>query len=75
MIVGGSNFNKALTTSLSSQQKSVIDKAKAAGADEAQLAQMQAQMEMTNMQNLMQFLSNVMRIMGDISKGVIQNIR
>ena len=43
--------------------------------DPTQKAQMTAQFKMQNYQNLMQFISNIMRIQGDISKSIISNIR
>ena len=70
--VGGVHIDKgAFSSSLSPQQEQILSGVK----DETQKAQMKAQMEMQNMQNLMQFLSNITRIMGDISKSIVSNIR
>ena len=74
-VIDSASFNAAVSTKLSAAQTNILDKAKAAGADGAQVAQMQAQMEMQNLENLIQFLSNAMRIMADTSKGIVQNIR
>ena len=38
-------------------------------------AEMEAQFQLQNYQNLMQFVSNIMRIMGDVSKSIVSNIR
>lgn len=67
--------DKAFTSGLSTQQNKILDDLKKGGADDTALAQMKAQMQMQNLQNLMQFMSNIARIMGDIQKGIIQNIR
>lgn len=61
----------AFTAGLSPEQERILGQV----TDPTQKAQMKAQMEMQNMQNLMQFLSNITRIMGDISKSIIQNVR
>jgi hypothetical protein len=61
----------AFSSGLSSEQKKTLDQVK----DPTAKAQMKAQMELQNMQNLMQFLSNIVRISGDISKSIIQNVR
>jgi hypothetical protein len=69
---GGVQIDKAAFSSgLSPEQNKILEQVK----DPTQKAQMKAQMEMQNMQNLMQFLSNITRIMGDISKSIIQNVR
>ncbi len=67
----GSIPSQAFSTALSPDQQNMLSNVK----DPTQKAQMTAQFQMQNYQNLMQFISNIMRIMGDISKGVIQNIR
>ena len=72
LTVGGVQLDKAAFSSgLSPEQNKILEQVK----DPTQKAQMKAQMEMQNMQNLMQFLSNITRIMGDISKSIIQNVR
>jgi hypothetical protein len=70
-IISASTMSKALSTGLTSEQKNMLGKVK----DPAQKAQMEAQFEMQNYQNMTQFISNIMRIKGDISKAIISNIR
>jgi hypothetical protein len=67
----GSIGAQAFSTALTGDQQNLLGKVK----DPTQRAQMEAQFQMQNYQNLMQFVSNIMRIMGDISKSVISNIR
>ena len=69
-IVGGIP-SAAFSTALTGDQQNMLANVK----DPTQKAQMTAQFQMQNYQNLMQFISNIMRIMGDISRSVIQNIR
>ncbi|HZA51934.1 MAG TPA: hypothetical protein VE549_14415 [Myxococcaceae bacterium] len=72
LTVGGVQLDKgAFSSALSPEQNRILSEVK----DPTQKAQMKAQMEMQNMQNLMQFLSNITRIMGDISKAIVQNVR
>jgi hypothetical protein len=70
-IISKGTMNTALNTSLTAEQKGMLGKVK----DPAQKAQMEAQFKMQNYQNMTQFISNIMRIKGDISKGIIQNVR
>jgi hypothetical protein len=70
-IAGVKIDRSAFSSGISSEQKKILDQVK----DPAQKAQMKAQMELQNMQNLMQFLSNIVRIQGEISRSIIQNVR
>ena len=72
LTVGGVKLDKgAFSSALSPEQNRILSEVQ----DPTQKSQMKAQMEMQNMQNLMQFLSNITRIMGDISKAIVQNVR
>ena len=62
---------KATQTSLSADQKQQLGKLK----DGPEKAQLQAQMEAQNYQNMVQFISNLMRIKADTSKAIISNMR
>ena len=61
----------AFSTAMSPDQKNMLSKVK----DPTQRAQMEAQFQMQNYQNLMQFISNIMKIMGDTSRAIVSNIR
>lgn len=67
----GSISKDAFNTGLTQDQTDLLANVK----DKTQKAQMTAQFQMQNYQNLMQFISNIMRIQGDISKSIIGNIR
>ena len=72
LTVGGVKIDgAALSSGLSKEQQKILDEVK----DPTQKAQMKAQMQLQNLQNLMQFLSNIVRIQGDISRSIIQNVR
>jgi len=72
LTIGGVKIDRAAFSSgISPEQQKILSQVK----DPTQKAQMKAQMELQNMQNLMQFLSNIVRISGDISKSIIQNVR
>jgi hypothetical protein len=70
-IISASTMNTALSAGLTSDQTNMLSKVK----DPTQKAQMEAQFQMQNYQNMTQFISNIMRIKGDISKAIISNIR
>ncbi|MBX5482225.1 MAG: hypothetical protein IRZ16_10385 [Myxococcaceae bacterium] len=67
----GSISDQAFSTALTAEQNDLLSKVK----DPTQRAQMEAQFKLQNYQNLMMFISNIMRIMGDISKSIVSNIR
>ncbi len=67
----GSIGSAAFSTAMNPDQKNMLSKVK----DPTQRAQMEAQFQMQNYQNLMTFISNIMRIMGETSKSIIMNTR
>ena len=66
-----STVKTATSGKLSAQEQDLLSKVK----DPAQRAQMEAQFKLQKQQELVQFISNIMRIKGDTSKSIIGNIR
>ena len=64
-------MKKATSSALSSEQKNMLSKVK----DPAQKAQMEAQFKLQKQQELVTFISNIMRIKADTSKAILGNIR
>ncbi|MBX5482028.1 MAG: hypothetical protein IRZ16_09365 [Myxococcaceae bacterium] len=65
-----STMSKATSSALSAQEKNLLSKVK----DPAQKAQMEAQFKLQKQQELVTFISNIMRIKADTSKAIINNI-
>lgn len=60
---------------LSAEQKSIINEAKAGGADSKTIAAMTAQAKMDNLTQANQLFSNLFKKMGESASAVIANIR
>ncbi len=63
------------TSELSKDEAAMVKSAEEGGASPAQINQMKAQFKLQKLQELMQFISNYMKKMNEISMSIIQNMK
>lgn len=67
-------LGQATSTGLTRMQNDMLNQAKAAGADAKSLKMMEIQFKMQNMQETMQLLSQIAKMIHDIRMAIIRNI-